>query len=189
VAEDPGPTPGDEAAFRIADDLEAGWLTDVNEVVTELGSTPVTLAVALLAGIALAAGRRWPEVIVLLVALAIVHLAVPVLKEIVERPRPPDPIGSASGFSWPSGHATYAILYPWLALTVAMRIRPKRTVGTVLVVAGILIAAAVGLSRVYLRVHYLSDVTSGAALGVSAFAACAAVALLVLHLRDNLRRT
>ena len=47
------------------------------------------------------------------------------------------------------------------------------------------ISAAVGLSRVYLRVHYVSDVNSGAALAAAAFALCGAVALLVVHFRDN----
>ena len=50
---------------------------------------------------------------------------------------------------------------------------------------GIAVTALIGLSRVYLRVHWLSDVTSGWALGFSAFAAAAAIALLVAHFRDN----
>lgn len=189
VADDPAATPGDETAFEVAAELRSGWLTDLNEAVTTLGSGPVTLIVALLGAVVLAARRHWPELAVLAAALVIAHLAVPVLKELIERPRPPDPLGGASGFAWPSGHATYAIVYPWLALTAAVRLRPGLAYGTVLLVASIVLAAAIGLSRVYLRVHYLSDATSGAALGVSAFAACAAVALLVVHLRHNLRRT
>jgi membrane-associated phospholipid phosphatase len=47
------------------------------------------------------------------------------------------------------------------------------------------IAVVVGLTRVYLRVHYMSDVTSGWALGAAAFCACAAVAMVVTHLRQN----
>jgi membrane protein DedA with SNARE-associated domain/membrane-associated phospholipid phosphatase len=184
VSDDPGPTPGDEKAFEIAADLRSDWFTDVNEVVTAFGSGWATLAVALVAALWLGANRRWPELAVLAAAVALVHLAVPLLKDEIARPRPSDPLVDASGFSWPSGHAAYAIIYPWLALTVTTRL-DRLTHGTVLMVAGILLAAAVGLSRVYLRVHFLSDVTSGAALGVALFAACAAVALVVMHFRNN----
>jgi membrane-associated phospholipid phosphatase len=52
-------------------------------------------------------------------------------------------------------------------------------------VAGIALTAAVGLTRVYLGVHYLTDVIGGWALGISAFAGCATVALVVTHLRKN----
>ena len=47
------------------------------------------------------------------------------------------------------------------------------------------VAAMVGLTRVYLRVHYLSDVTGGWAVGVSVFTVCGAVAVLAAHLRQN----
>jgi len=53
------------------------------------------------------------------------------------------------------------------------------------IAAGIALTAIVGLTRVYLRAHYLSDVSGGWALGVSAFALCGMVAILVLHLRNN----
>jgi len=53
---------------------------------------------------------------------------------------------------------------------------------------GIALAVIVGLSRVYLRIHYLSDVNGGWAFGLAAFAACAAVAMVITHLRDNAPR-
>ncbi len=185
VGDDPGPTRGDEKAFEIAADLRSDWFTDLNEVVTTLGSVPVTLAVALAAAVWLGLGRRWPELAVLVVGVALAHLAVPILKEALERPRPPGPLVEVDGYSWPSGHAAYVIIYPWLALTLATRVRRGLTYGTALVVAGALLAAAVALSRVYLRTHYLSDVNSGAALGVASFALCGAVALVVVHFRNN----
>ena len=187
VGDDPGPTPGDETAFDIADDLRSGWLTEVNEVVTKLGSAPVTLVVALGAAAWLGLGRRWPELAVLAAALALTHLAVPILKEGLDRPRPDGGLVAVSGDAWPSGHAAYAIIYPWVAL-VALARRPGLTRGTMLLIGGALLAAAVSLSRVYLRVHYLSDVNAGAALGVASFAACGAVALVVVHFRNNVVR-
>ena len=51
--------------------------------------------------------------------------------------------------------------------------------------AGILLTAAIGLSRVYLGVHYLSDVSGGWALGVCAFAIATVVSVLVDHFRHN----
>jgi undecaprenyl-diphosphatase len=75
------------------------------------------------------------------------------------------------------------VFYAWLALTVAIRVRPGWRYGSLLIAAGLLITAGIGLSRVYLGVHYLSDVSGGWGLGAMAFSGCAAVALVVTHLR------
>jgi membrane protein DedA with SNARE-associated domain/membrane-associated phospholipid phosphatase len=185
VTGDPGPTPGDATAADVVDGLRSGWLTTLAKLVTALGTTVVTLAVALVAATVLALRRRWIEATVLMVALVACHLAVPILKEIVDRPRPEGGLVDASRASYPSGHATYAVIYTWLVLTVTIRVRPGWAYGSALVAAGIALTALVGLSRVYLGVHYLSDVSGGWALGVSAFAICAAVAMVVTHLRQN----
>ena len=129
--------------------------------------------------------RRWAEATVLVAALAIVYIGGGELKAATSRPRPPHELASASGSAFPSGHAAHAVIYPWLAFTLTVRMRPRMAGGSALLALGIVIAALVGLSRVYLRVHYLSDVSAGWALGVAAFAACGAVALLVVRLRHN----
>ena len=183
--DDPGPTPGDTSAIDVVDQLRSDWLTDLAKVVTVFGSSYVTLAVALVAAIVLATRRRWTEVWVLVAALAICHIAVPVLKEAIERPRPEGGLIDVSGDSYPSGHAAYSVLYTWLVLTITVRVRPGLTYATGLIVAGVALTVAVGLSRVYLGVHYFSDVAGGWALGVSAFAGCAAVAMVIGHLRQN----
>jgi membrane protein DedA with SNARE-associated domain/membrane-associated phospholipid phosphatase len=185
VSADPGATAGDATAFDIARDIQTGWLTDVAKVVTQLGSALVTLPVTAAAAVFLGVRRRWAELAVLIVATALIYASVPLLKDAIARPRPGGPLVDAAGYAFPSGHAAYSMIYPWLALTLTVRLRPGMAGASSLIATGIALAAAIGLTRVYLRVHYLSDVLGGWALGVAAFALCAAVAMVVTHLRHN----
>jgi len=187
LTDNPGPTPGDSQAIDIVDSLRTDWLTSLAKVVTALGSTAVLAPLVLVTAGALAWRGHWPEVWVLLVAAVVMLIAVPAIKDIVDRPRPTGGLVSADGSSYPSGHAAHSVFYTWLALTVTVRLRPGWHYGTALMVAGITLTAAIGLSRVYLGVHYLSDVSGGWALGVSAFTICAAVAMILTHIRQNQR--
>ncbi len=169
-------------------DIRTGWLNDLAKVVTWLGSGWVVFPVAAVAAIALGIGRRWAELGVLLAGIAVIAVMPDAIKHWTERPRPAGGLTSADGFAFPSGHAAQATLYTWLAVTLAWRIRPAITWRTGAVVAGIVVTALIGLSRVYLRVHWLSDVWGGWALGFAGFAAAAAVALIIVHIRNNPRR-
>ncbi len=184
VSGDAGPTPGDQTAIDIAESLRTGWLVDVAKVVTALGGALV-YSLAALCAVALAARRRWAEVGVLLAGLAIVFVGVHELKVAVDRPRPPGGLVDAEGSSFPSAHAAYSTFYVWLAVTIVMRLRVGMARGAAVVVAGIGLTALVGLSRVYLGVHYMSDVNAGWALGAVAFSLCAAIALVVSTLRSS----
>ena len=183
VSDDAGPTPGDSEAIDLVGKLSGAILTDMAKVFTELGSTAVLIPLTVIAAAVLGWRRLWTELVVLVVAVTIILIAVPVAKEIVDRPRPAGGVVEVSGSSYPSGHAAHSVFYAWLALTVAIRARPGWRYGSALVVAGLVLTVLIGLSRVYLGVHYLSDVSGGWALAVLAFASCAAVALVVTHLK------
>jgi undecaprenyl-diphosphatase len=185
VSGDPGPTPGDEIAAEIAEALQTGWLVDVAKVVTELGSSAVVFPLAAICAAVLAMRRRWAEVGVLLVGLAIVFVGVHEIKAAVDRPRPEGSLIDVSGSSFPSGHAAYATFYVWLAVMVVIRLRPGISRGAAIVTTGFVLTALVGLSRVYLGAHYLSDVNAGWALGAAAFSLCAAIALTISTVREN----
>jgi membrane protein DedA with SNARE-associated domain/membrane-associated phospholipid phosphatase len=183
ISGDLGPTPGDLTAFDIASGLRTAWLVDIAKVVTVLGSPALVWPLAAIGAVLLAARRRWAEFGVLVAGMLIVIVGVHELKDAVARPRPEGGLVSVSGYSFPSAHAAYSTFYVWLAVTVVMRLRTGMARGTAVVVAGIALAALVGLSRVFLEVHFLSDVNAGWALGAAAFSFCAAVALVISTLR------
>lgn len=91
-----------------------------------------------------------------------------VFKNIFERARPPYPLLYAeTGYSFPSGHASFSfIFYGSLAYLVWVTRFPKY-LKIMMMTFLILLSFAIGISRIYLRVHYPSDVIAGFALGYS----------------------
>ncbi len=89
------------------------------------------------------------------------------LKEIVGRARPvlPDPVSTAPGLSFPSGHALGASIGCCLLLLIALRFL-SRGGRVAAVIAAAVIVGAVALARVVLGVHFVSDVLAGITLGV-----------------------
>jgi len=138
------------------------------------GQLPLLLY-ALAFGAWLAAKRQWAWVCVVVLAvpggLGLNHL----LKLVFERARPrwEDPLLSLSSYSFPSGHAAGATLvYGVLAAyLMANATTPRRRIDWAILAA--FLVALVGLSRMYLGVHYLSDVLA---------AVCSSAAWLVLCL-------
>jgi membrane protein DedA with SNARE-associated domain/membrane-associated phospholipid phosphatase len=185
VSGDPGPTPGDMTATDIVDAIPSGLLTDVAKVVSALGSGAVVWSLAFVAAVLLAARRRWAEFGVLVVGMTMIFAGFHELKDAVDRPRPAGRLVDTAGSSFPSGHAAYSTFYIWAAVTLTVRLRPGMARATAVVTAGIVLAALIGLSRVYLGAHYLSDVNAGWALGAGAFSLCAAVALVISTVRQN----
>jgi len=185
VGREPGPTPGDVTAMELAERLHAGWFTAFSKVFTFLGSGIFTWGLTAVCAALLAARRRWAEFGVLLAGMTLSSIGIVEIKDAVDRPRPDAGLVGYSGSSFPSGHATHSVLYVWLAVTIVLRLRPGMARGAAVVVGGIALTILVGLSRVYLNVHYLSDISGGWALGAACFSFCAAVGLVITQVRQN----
>jgi undecaprenyl-diphosphatase len=92
----------------------------------------------------------------------------------------------AAGAAYPSGHSAYAVA--WVAVAVVLRrVLPGLASEAAVLFAGLAIAILVGLTRIYLHVHWFSDVAGGWGLGVVCFSLTGLVALIVGHLRQNPR--
>ena len=177
------PTPLDTELLDLADKLFNEMAVDVAKVVSELGALPVAAGLVLATSILLVAKRRFAELAVLVGGLALIYVAVHVGKDAIDRPRPAGPLVDTSLSSYPSGHAAYATA--WIAVAVALTRRLHLAASGTLVFVAIGIAAAVGLSRIYLRAHYWSDVAGGWGIGCGIFATLAAIALIVDYIRHN----
>jgi undecaprenyl-diphosphatase len=132
----------------------------------------------------LLARREFVESLVLGVGLALTYVGVHVTKASLDRLRPPDPLVGTDLSAYPSGHSAYAMT--WIAVAVTLsRVLPNLASRFALVTAAIVVAVVVGLTRLYLRAHWLSDVTGGWGLGAAVFSACGLLALVVGYVRDN----
>jgi undecaprenyl-diphosphatase len=183
VNHDPGPTPLDTELLDLADSLRTGVLVDVAKLVTALGAFPTVATLVIGAAVLLVLRKRYAEALVLVVGFTLVYLAVNVTKDVVARPRPGGAFVGTWGHAYPSGHSAYATA--WVAVAVALTHRLRLVASGALIFVGLAIAVAVGVSRVYLRAHWASDVAGGWGLGAGIFALLAGIALVVEHIRHN----
>ncbi len=179
---DPGLTPFDQQFLDLSADVRSPTLTDIAKGLSDLGALPTCIAVVVVTSIVLVARGRIAEVVVLAGGFALIYAIVHVTKGVIDRPRPTAPFIDTTGSSFPSGHAAYSTV--WVAAVLIYR-RRLHLVGAALVTGAVVLAAAIGLSRIYLRAHLWSDVAGGWGLGVGVFGLLAVIAMIVDHMRHN----
>jgi membrane protein DedA with SNARE-associated domain/membrane-associated phospholipid phosphatase len=179
------PTPLDRELLDLGDQIRGAMGTDIAEVVSGFGSFGVCAGVILAMAVLLAVRRRPIEAMVLLLGFALIYAGVHLAKAGIDRPRPAAPLTESSRSAFPSGHAAYATA--WIAAALVFTRRLGLVGHAALVTGAIVLAAGIGLSRIYLRVHFWSDVAGGWGLGVGIFGLLAAIAMLVQHMRHNER--
>ena len=163
--------PGDEGALMRVQALRSGWLDDTALWFANLGlfSVFIPAAVALMGGLVLV--RRYADTAMIFAGLGVIAIGHG-LKVLVDRPRPEFQIVEPlqSGLSFPSGHTLLAVILGGaLVYLIGLWVKPlllRRAIqaGLVMVVIGM------GASRVYLGVHWPSDVIGSYVLGAMALA-------------------
>lgn len=131
--------------------------------ITDLGSTGAVIVVALLAFAAGAAIGPWRHGLIGAVTIGLAALGVELVKATVARDRPSilEPIIVEHGFSFPSGHATLSMVAYGVLGVLLGRSRLPPAARTVLVFALGVLVVLVGASRVWLGVHFPTDVIAG----------------------------
>ncbi|RMF07068.1 phosphatase PAP2 family protein [Candidatus Woesearchaeota archaeon] len=154
----------DMAVNEFFEGIHGTFLDEVMYGITILGSIGGVLL--LMAAVVFILGRNnaWLDAAVSVVAVGGAQLVKEVMKSAIRRARPENAIIHAEGFSFPSGHATAAAAVAVVLVFVLgkhLKGRTKKTVEWFAVAYGVM----VGFSRIFLNVHWLSDVMAGFALG------------------------
>ena len=109
--------------------------------------------------------HKWYSIKVPAIALTSLALMFS-LKYLFGRPRPDVPlIFHADGLSFPSGHALFSISFYGLLIYIIYKMVESRWLRWLLIIFLFLLAMIIGFSRVYLRVHYATDVIAGFCVG------------------------
>jgi undecaprenyl-diphosphatase len=130
---------------------------------TDLGSTGAVTLVALITFAVGAAVGPWRHGLIGAATIGAASLGVELVKLLVSRARPDllDPLIEEHGFSFPSGHSTLSMVaYGVLAVLLTRSRLPRRAATLVVIGLGVLVVL-IGISRVWLGVHYPTDVIAG----------------------------
>jgi len=172
-----------------SDPIGPRWFEEVMRDFTALGGTGVLVTVSLaVLGFLLLTGKRQAAVMVV-ASVTTGFLLSHALKWGFDRPRPDlVPHGAAVYTqSFPSGHAMLsAIVYLTLGALLA-RVQSGRRVKAYLLVVAALLSVIVGASRVYLGVHWPTDVLAGWAIGAAWALLCWLILLRLQHRRVQIR--
>jgi len=159
----------DNAGISLAKSLHSEWLTAIMQAASFVGEEIVMVPVGLLIVIIGLYYRQRAEVLLFVAAMAGGQLIKDVLKELVARPRPAgySLVELPTSYSFPSGHAMLSCVFFGIICYLAYRFLPKSPGRRLLAFASALSAFAISFSRIYLGVHYATDVLAGISIGLA----------------------
>ncbi len=157
----------DEHVMRFVLAHRSAYFTGAARAATQLGSGWVVAPLTVVVGLLLLRAGKVSEALLVACSTVGAAVAVAVVKHVVGRARPPvlQQLAEAHGSAFPSGHSAQSIAcfgaLAWVVWSLGASPRARRLAA----VAAIAIAVLIGVSRVYLGVHWMSDVVSGWLLG------------------------
>ena len=159
--------PGDENVLLRFQSLRSGWLDDIAKGFDNFGVVSVIMpATAFLMALLLVA-RRYADVVMVFAGLALIGMG-NWIKVLVGRPRPGyqifDPMESS--LSFPSGHSLLAVILGGLLIYLTESMVKPVLLRRVIQIGLIVVVVVMGASRVYMGVHWPSDVIGSCVFGL-----------------------
>ena len=135
--------------------------------ITFLGNNATLIALVVAVSLGLVIGRRYWSAFRVVFASGLGGIIIVGLKQLFQRTRPLDQVLPAHGYSFPSGHAFASTVFYGMMVYLVWRLTDKTWARVLATVLGTTAFLAIGLSRVYLNVHYLTDVLAGWSAGLA----------------------
>ena len=157
---------GDTIGFELVNTyLIRDSLTPFAKIITWFGSPICLILITILLFVLIKNKKIGLLITINLVAITILNQ---LLKFILQRPRPEEfRVINETGYSFPSGHSMIsAAVYGLLIYLIYKNIKNKHTKNVLIIILSLLIIM-IGISRIYLGVHYTSDVLAGFLLSIS----------------------
>ncbi|WP_201353244.1 phosphatase PAP2 family protein [Hydrogenimonas urashimensis] len=165
-------------------EVASGWRSPFWDramiAITRLGSMPAVMLFSVVIGILFLNAGRIRELFWYLFSLFVAALSATALKEMIGRERPADAMLSLDSFAFPSWHATLSMAIAAslaIFLLSTVRIKHRWSLFWILLAWPLLI----GFSRIYLHLHWFTDVLAGWGIGL----VCAAVPASVFRAQDD----
>lgn len=142
------------------------WLNKLMILISVVLSPEVLLTVALIAAVYFFIKRKWHQAGLIFMSTAGGLALGAIFKWLINRPRPINGLVLETGLSFPSNHSIVAIIFFSLVVLLFNERINNRWLRYLFVVVSLFLIILVGFSRIYLRVHWFSDVLAGFALGL-----------------------
>lgn len=155
----------DKTIYKAVAALISKPVTFIMKVITNISSAPVIIIITLLI---IAAIKNKKMSLCIISNLIIITTLNQTLKRIIARPRPTEfRIIDQSGYSFPSGHSMVSMAFFGLLIYIAYNNIENKTLRSFVCISLSILILLIGISRIYLGVHYPSDVIAGFVLSIA----------------------
>jgi membrane-associated phospholipid phosphatase len=164
------------------------WLTHYFIFITQLGDRNSYIFFTLLLAIFFLIIRKhsWKFIAQTTLVLILASLSNIALKRIIDRERPSmEQLVDVNSLSYPSGHAMSAMAFYGFLIFLCLRYKMRHWIRRIIVSLLVIVILSIGISRIYLGVHYPSDVAAGFTGGLIWVAFCAVIFSLIDLLRKR----
>jgi undecaprenyl-diphosphatase len=149
------------ATFQLAQQIQTPILTSFSKFIAIITEPLVLLSLTLTISIFLYHNKQKSQAIFLASTSIITALAIKILKNIFQVERPISALIQETGYSFPSGHTTFAIVF--FGLITYIFAKPKHKIPATII--SIILVTIIAFTRIYLQAHWLTDIIAGLILG------------------------